>query len=185
MVHVRVRDATGDDVEAIADIYGTYVNGSVVSFEETAPDGEQMLVRMLAEPRLPWLVADGDNGLLGYAYASTHRQRAAYRWSVDCSVYLKAGEVGRGVGSLLYSRLLPTLRDLGYHRAYAGIALPNDASVGFHESMGFVLVGVFEGVGYKQGDWRDVGWWQLFLNVAAGDDRAPQEPRPWRRSDDV
>ena len=128
------------------------------------------------------MAADDDGVLLGYAYATMHRQRASYRWSADCSVYLKAGEGGRGVGRLLYCRLLPTLRDLGYHRAYAGIALPNDASVGLHESMGFAQVGVFEGVGYKQGAWRDVGWWQLPLKVAATDDGAPQEPKPWRRS---
>lgn len=80
-----------------------------------------------------------------------HRQRSAYRWSVDCSVYFRADEGGRGNGRLLYSALLPQLRDLGYHQAFAGIVLPNPASVGLHEAMGFVCIGVYEGVGYKQG----------------------------------
>ena len=90
-----------------------------------------------------------------------HRQRSAYRWSVDCSVYLRADEGGRDNGRLLYLALLPQLRDLGYHQAFAGIAIPNPASVGLHEAMGFVCIGVYEGVGYKQGVWHDVGWWQL------------------------
>jgi len=177
---VRIRDATAGDVETIADIYRTYVDASAVSFEEAAPDAGEILVRMQADPGLPWLAAESEGGVLGYAYATKHRQRAAYRWSVDCSVYLKAGEGGRGIGRLLYASLLPLLRDLGYHRAYAGIALPNDASVRLHESMGFVLVGVYEAVGYKQGTWHDVGWWQFPLQNAGVGAGAPQEPTPWR-----
>jgi L-amino acid N-acyltransferase YncA len=185
VVPVRIRDTTAADVEAIADIYRTYVDESAVSFEEVAPDAGEILRRMHAAPRLPWLTADSDGGLLGYAYSSMHRQRAGYRWSVDCSVYLKAGEGGRGIGRLLYTELLTLLRGLGYYRAYAGIALPNDASVGLHEAMGFVPVGVYEGVGFTQGAWHDVGWWQLSLRPAGVGDGAPEEPKRWRPSKEV
>lgn len=177
-MHVQVRDARGADAPLIADIYRPYVETSVASFEDVAPDAEQMAARMLAEPRLPWLVAEDARGqVLGYACASRHRERAAYRWAVDCSVYLSPDARGRGVGRLLYASLLPTLRDCGYWRAHAGIALPNPASVRLHEAMGFRPIGIYRAVGHKLGRWHDVGWWQLAL--VEDDDRAPEEPRPW------
>ena len=185
MVPIRVRDATADDAGAIAAIYRPYVDESAVSFEADAPDAGEVLARMQATPQLPWLVADSDDGLVGYTYATMHRQRSAYRWSVDCSVYVKPGEGGRGIGRFLYSALLPQLRDLGYHQAYAGIALPNPASVGLHEAMGFVSIGVYKNVGYKQGVWHDVGWWQLSLTATGESAGAPREPKPWRSNNGV
>ncbi len=139
-----------------------------------------MLRRVHTPPRLPWLVADDpDVGVVGYAYAAKHRQRAAYRWSVDCSVYLRADAQRRGVAGLLYAELLPLLRRLGYARAYAGIALPNAASVRLHESVGFTPVGIYRQVGFKHGAWHDVGWWELALTELDGS-AEPSEPSAWQ-----
>ena len=176
-----VRAARREDAPTIAEIYRSYVEESVASFEDVAPDAQLIAGRMLAAPRLPWLVAEDAAGrILGYAYASRHRERAAYRWAVECSVYLRTDARGHGVGRLLYASLLPALRDCGYRRACAGIALPNPGSVGLHEAMGFVPVGVYRQVGYKFGAWHDVGWWQLSLLAQEAAAEPPEEPRPWR-----
>jgi len=176
---MRIRDARAEDGAPLAEIYRPYVETSAVSFEDEAPDAVALVARMLAAPRLPWAVAeDGTGDVVGYAYATGHRGRAAYRWAVDCSVYLSPDARGRGTGRLLYATLLPLLRDLGYWRAYAGIALPNPASVGLHQAMGFTPVGVYKDVGYKLGRWHDVGWWQLPLEATSAQ-QPPQEPRFW------
>jgi L-amino acid N-acyltransferase YncA len=181
-VTVEIRPATAADAAAIAAVYAPYVSGTVISFESEPPDADEMARRMIAPPLLPWLVAERDGHVVGYAYASAHRARAAYRWGADVSVYVTDTERGRGTGRALYGRLFGLLRDLGYVAAYAGITLPNPASVGLHESMGFRAVGVYRGVGYKHDRWHDVGWWQLLL-VDPPPDR-PAEPRPWRQGDD-
>jgi phosphinothricin acetyltransferase len=173
-VHVRSADIA--DAAACAGVYAPYVQRSVASFETVPPDGAEMARRMLASPRLPWLVATRDDAVVGYAYASHHRARAAYRWSVDVSVYVAEGQRGRGIGRLLYGSLLTEVQSLGYVRAFAGITLPNDASVGLHEAMSFVLVGVYTSVGFKHGSWHDVGWWQRPLCEPPAD---PADPTPW------
>ncbi len=178
---MRVRDALLDDAPVIAEIYRVYVEESVASFEDVAPDGLQMATRMQLTPRLPWLVAEDPAGHI-VGYASRHRARAAYRWAVDCSVYVDPGGAGRGIGRLLYSTLLPLLREHGYRRAHAGIALPNGGSVRLHEAMGFLPVGVYEKVGFKFGNWHDVGWWQLQLVSVETASHPPEEPIPWRPS---
>lgn len=177
---MRVRDAGAEDAAAIADVYRHYVEASAVTFEDVPPDAAEVARRMQATPRLPWLVAEDREAVVGYAYASRHRDRPAYRWAVDCSVYLRPDATGRGVGRLLYDELLPVLRRLGYWRAYAGIALPNPGSVRLHEALGFVQVGVYEQVGYKLGCWHDVGWWQLALAQPGGVSGPPAEPRAWQ-----
>lgn len=178
---MHVRDAGRQDAAAIAEIYRVHVEESVASFEAAGPGAQQLEARMLAEPRLPWLVAeDASSEVVGFAYASRHRERAAYRWSVDTSVYLRRDATRRGTGRLLYSRLIPTLRDLGYWRAHAAIALPNPGSVALHESFGFRPVGVYRQVGWKLGAWHDVGWWQLALRADADGEHAPPEPRAWQ-----
>ena len=174
---VTIRAATAADADAIAAVYRPYVADTVISFETEPPDGAEIANRMAAAPRLPWLVAERAGRITGYAYASAHRARAAYRWSADVSVYLDAGERGQGTGRALYARLLETVRELGYVNAYAGITLPNPASVGLHEAMGFRPVGVYRNVGHKSGRWYDVGWWQLTLADPPPAD--PAEPRPW------
>jgi len=173
---VTVRAATTADAAAIAAIYRFYVLETVISFEETPPTAAEFEARMLATPRLPWLVAVRGETVIGYCYAGRHHARASYRWSADVSVYLGPSELGRGVGRQLYSELLPLVRALGYVNVFAGITLPNAASVGFHEAFGLTPVGVYRTVGFKRNAWRDVGWWQLtFTDPPA----KPAEPRPW------
>ncbi|MEU2347555.1 arsinothricin resistance N-acetyltransferase ArsN1 family B [Modestobacter sp. NPDC049651] len=171
-----VRPADVPDAAAVAAVYAPYVTGTAASFESEAPDAAELARRMLRGPRLPWLVAERDGEVVGYAYAGPHGTRPGYRWTVDCSVYLVAGEQGRGTGRALYRRLLPEVRRLGYVTAYAGIALPNPGSVGLHESLGFTAVGVYRQAGFKLGRWLDVGWWQLPL---ATPPEQPAEPRAW------
>jgi L-amino acid N-acyltransferase YncA len=152
------------------------------------PGHDELARRMSSRPRLPWLVAESQGHLLGYAYASRHHDRAAYRWSADCSVYLAEASRGRGVGGLLVERLIAELRGLGYVSLFAGIALPNPPSVRLHETLGFRPVGVFANMGFKLGAWHDVGWWSLQLIPVLPD--TPTEPREWghrreEQADDV
>jgi L-amino acid N-acyltransferase YncA len=171
-----IRAATTADAAAIADIYRTYVLETVISFEETPPTAAEIEARMLATPRMPWLVAVRAGTVVGYCYASRHAARASYRWAADVSVYLAPGERGRGVGRLLYSELLPLVQSLGYVSVFAGISLPNEASVGFHEAFGLTPVGVYRTVGFKHNAWWDVGWWQLTFTDPPDQ---PAEPTPW------
>ncbi|MDX6199245.1 MAG: hypothetical protein QOJ79_2396 [Actinomycetota bacterium] len=173
---IAVRPGTVTDAAAIARIYAPYVESSVASFEQVPPGEAEMAGRILDQPRLPWLVATRAGDVVGFAYASRHRARRAYRWSVEVSVYLRASEHRQGTGRALYGELLAKVRDLGYVRALAGITLPNEASVALHESLGFAPVGVFTGVGFKSGSWHDVGWWQLPLCPPPA---RPPEPRAW------
>lgn len=173
---IQIRAAIPRDAAAIWSIYAPFVTNTAASFEESAPDQGEITARMLARPRLPWLVALDAGTVIGYAYASRHRQRPAYRWSAECSAYISPGHQRRGVGNLLYRRLIADVADLGYVSLFAGISLPNEASVGLHEAMGFERVGVFRNVGYKSGSWRDVGWWQRPLGDLP---QAPAEPREW------
>lgn len=170
-----LRAATADDAEAIAAVYAPYVRDTSISFELAAPGGDEVVRRMLTEPRLPWLVATREGLVTGYAYASRHRARAAYRWSVEVSVYLTPHEQGRGTARRLYEGLFAELAALGYVSAYAGITQPNPASTRLHAGLGFTPVGVFRDVGFKDG-WHDVAWWQRSLRPAP---EQPQEPRAW------
>ncbi len=173
----RIRLARRADAERIAEIYAGFVETSATTFEEQAPMGAEVLQRMEARPRLPWLVATDPSGsVLGFAYASPHHQRSAYRWSLNCSVYLHESSQGRGVASALYRELIDIVRGLGYVTLFAGIALPNDASVALHEGLGFRPVGVYPHSGFKLGAWRDVGWWWLPLREPP---THPQEPAEW------
>lgn len=155
----------------IASVYAPYVTGTAISFETVAPTADEMAGRMAQG--LPWLVALNQDEVVGFCSASRHRTRAGYRWAVDCSVYLAPAAQGHGRGRALYTELFDRLRGLGYVHAFAGIALPNPASVGLHEAMGFELVGVYKQVGFKLGRWHDVGWWQLQLREPPTD---PHEP---------
>ena len=173
---VSIRAATADDAAAIAAVYAPHVEASYASFEEVAPTPEEMARRMVDPPALPWLVAERVGVVVGFAYAAHHRVRPAYRWSCDLSVYLAADATGAGVGTALYSRLIPLVRELGHVSAYAAIALPNDASVALHRAQGFVPLGTFRDVGFKRGEWRDVAWFHLPLVDPSAD---PPEPRAW------
>lgn len=162
---MKIRTATLDDAAAVAAIYAPMVQHTTISFETEPPDEAEMRARIEKTlATLPWLVAeDAARSVCGYAYAGKHRERAAYQWSVDTTVYVREDMRGRGVGRALYGGLLPLLAELGYFQAFAGIALPNAGSVGLHEAMGFEAIGVYRNVGYKHGAWRDVGWWQKSL----------------------
>ena len=160
---LQLRVATPGDAAGIAAIYAPIVERTAISFEVEAPSDAAMGRRIeQSQDRWPWLVAvDGD--ILGYAYAGEHRTRAAYRWSVDVSVYVTENARRRGVGRRLYGALFAVLREQGFYNAFAGIALPNEPSLELHRAVGFTPVGVYRNVGYKFGAWRDVAWWQRQL----------------------
>ena len=169
-----IRVADEDDAEQVLAIYEPIVTQTAISFEVVPPTLDEMRARISSTlARLPWLVCSEDDGVLGYAYASQHRQRPAYQWSVDVSVYVNPELHRRGIGRSLYSSLFESLRSQGYYNAFAGITLPNEASVGLHTRMGFEPVGIYRGVGYKLGNWHDVGWWQLRLRAS---DDVPSPP---------
>lgn len=166
-----IRLASASDAAQIAAIYGPFCTGSSVSFEVSAPSPEMMAQRiMVTSERLPWLVLDHDSQIAGYVYAGVHRERAAYQWAVDVTAYIAASERRTGVGRALYTSLMLLLVAQGYFKAYAGITLPNPASVGLHRALGFTPVGIYRGVGYKLGQWHDVGWYQKELQ--------PERPAP-------
>lgn len=173
---MTLRSATPDDADAIAAIYGPIVANTTISFELEAPTVEEMRSRIVATlPRLPWLVSLDDAGRVdGYVYASQHRERAAYQWSVDTTAYVREDSRGQGVGRRLYEELFRRLVEQGYYQAFAGIALPNEASIGLHEALGFQPLGVYRKVGFKKGAWRDVGWWQKELQATGCEPEAPR-----------
>lgn len=172
-----IRDAEpARDAAACAAIYAPHVEDGPVSFEESAPDAAEMAARIERYGAShAWLVAERGEEVAGYAYATAFNERPAYRWSTSVSVYIAEDARGQGLGRALYEALFDRLRERGFRMACAGITLPNEASVGLHESLGFELVGVNREIGWKQGAWRDVGWYQLELAPAPAD--PPPEPR--------
>jgi phosphinothricin acetyltransferase len=174
---VRVRLADPDrDADAVAQIYRPSVEDGLASFEEVAPGAPEMASRMRSTlARTPWLVAEADGGVIGFAYAGPHRERAGYRWAVNISVYVAPESRGLGVGRALYDDLLDVLRRQRFVNVYAGIALPNPASEALHAAIGMERVGVYRRVGYKFGAWHDVAWYWLRL---ADPDGQPPEPIP-------
>ncbi len=161
---VAIRPAAAADAAAIRAIYAPIVERTAVSFEEETPSVEAMARRISAtQETYPFLVAEYRGLVEGYAYGSQLRPRAAYRWSVEVTAYVAEQVRGGGFGKALYGELLAALAKGGFHMAFAGIALPNPASVAFHEAMGFEAIGVYREVGFKLGRWHDVGWWQRAL----------------------
>jgi phosphinothricin acetyltransferase len=161
----RIRLATPGDAAAIAGIYRPIVERTPISFEAAAPTEGEMQQRVADTLALyPWLVIEDASEILAYAYGSRHRPRAAYQWSVETSVYVDERHRGRGLASRLYTTLFELLSSQGFANAYAGIALPNPASVAIHERMGFRRIGVFPRAGFKCGEWWDVGWWHRPLS---------------------
>lgn len=171
----RIRTATPNDAAAVAAIYAPYVRDTPITFEEEVPSTAEM--RMRIERTLethPFLVFETEDGVVAYAYGSSHRERAAYRWSCDVTIYASPEVHRRGVGRALYTELLPILERQGLHSVFAGITLPNDKSVGLHEAMGFRHLGTYREVGFKLGAWRDVGWWRR--PIAEGPPRGDPVP---------
>lgn len=170
-----IRMATVADAASVAAIYAPCCTESAISFEEVAPTVDEMARRIASTlERYPWLVFDVDREVLGYAYAHSHRERPAYRWTAEVSCYVRQDRHRRGIGRSLYGRLFEILSELGYYRAVAGITLPNPASVALHESLGFTGVGVYHRIGYKLGAWHDTGWWEKELQAAKLN---PADPR--------
>ena len=167
MSGLSVRPARAEDAAACAAVYAPYVTDSCISFEYEAPTAEDVARRIAAAHA--WFVAEEDGAIVGYAYGSRHRERAAYDWAADVAVYTAASHHGRGMGRLLYGALFARLRELGLRRLCAGVAQPNAASDGLHRALGFEEVGVYRRIGWKGGRWHDVRWWQLDL----GDDSPP------------
>jgi L-amino acid N-acyltransferase YncA len=174
LIETRIRLAAPTDGSALAAIYAPIVVGAATSFELDAPDGQEMgrrIARVTA--RTPWLVCEEQGEVVGYAYASSHRERPAYQWSVEVSAYVRDDFKRRGIGRALYESLFAVLILQGFRNAYAGITLPNAASVRFHEALGFATVGVYHRVGYKLGAWHDVMW---LARTLAPHDISPPKP---------
>ena len=161
MSGVVIRAAEPHDAAGCAAVYAPYVTDSCISFEYEAPSAEDFAGRMRASHA--WLVAEDDGDVVGYAYGSRHRDRAAYDWAADVAIYTAASHHGRGMGRALYEALFPRLGELGLRVLCAGVALPNDASDALHRALGFDEVGVYRRIGWKDGRWHDVRWWQLHL----------------------
>jgi L-amino acid N-acyltransferase YncA len=167
-----VRTAAPTDAAAIQGIYAPMVERTAISFELEPPTIEEIGQRIESTlPIYPYLVAERDGEVAGYAYASQHRAREAYQWSVEVSVYVSPKAHRSGIARALYGRLLPILEAQGFHTAYAGIALPNEGSVGLHEALGFEHLGTYTEVGFKHGKWHDVGYWRKRLNISTPPDQ--------------
>jgi len=159
-----IRQATEADAAALRTIYAPFVESTPVSFETVVPSVEEFAARIAkALSKWQYLVAEHDGEIAGYAYGSTHRERAAYRYSVEVSAYVDPRFHRRGIGSALYRQLFEDLSAKGYCSAFAGITVPNDASVGMHRSVGFEDIGVFKRIGWKFDRWHDVFWMQRTL----------------------
>ena len=166
-----IRQALKSDGPTLAEIYRPAVAERATSFEIDPPDGSEMARRVVTLTAThPWLVCEENGCVLGYAYASRHRDRAAYQWSVEVSAYVDQAAHRRGIGAALYDSLFAVLALLGYRNAFAGITIPNDASVAFHNALGFTPVGMYRSIGWKLGAWHDVLWLQR--------DLAPHIPGP-------
>jgi len=165
MKSVVIRAALAADAAVVASIYNYYVRNTVITFEEEPVSESDMAARMteVQGMSLPWLVAEIEGAVVGYAYANRWKGRSAYRYSVETTIYLEVGCEGRGIGAILYGALLPILRSHGIHVAIGGAALPNEASAALHEKLGFEHVATFRQVGFKHDRWVDVAYWQLLL----------------------
>lgn len=175
-VGAMIRTATPLDAPAMLAIYAHYVLHSAISFEEQVPTVEDFTERVRKYlSKWACLLAERDGQVVGYACGSSHRERAAYRWSVETTVYVQHGQHRSGIGRALYDALLPQLAAAGYCNAYAGVALPNDASVALHRAVGFEPIGTFPRVGFKFDRWHDVAWFHRVLRDSPSG-RAPAQP---------
>ena len=171
-----IRFATPDDASSVVEIYAHYVIHTTVTFEYDVPSAEEMKNRIMhIIPKYPFLVAFSGNQMVGYAYATEFRHRAAYQWSPECTVYLHQDYTGLGYGYKLYMTLFALLRKQGFYNVFGGVALPNEASVKLHRKCGFRELGQYENIGYKFGRWHTTLWFQLPLNDF---DIAPQPVIP-------
>jgi L-amino acid N-acyltransferase YncA len=158
-MELRIRPVALTDAAAILDIYSPYIKNTVMTFETQIPSVEEFAARIDGiRSRYPYLVCEAGGKVAGYAYASQHQARSAYRYSVDVSIYVAPKHHHKGVGKALYRSLFDALKGYDFYTAYAGITVPNEASVGLHKGFGFHEVGTYHNVGYKMGRWLDVVW---------------------------
>ena len=162
-----IREATEQDAKAMAEIYNHYIRNTVITFEEDEVDEHDFIdrIRKIQKSGFSWLVAIDDNEIIGYAYSSQWNERAAYRNTAEVSAYLSPSVIAKGWGTRLYEVLFASLRNKAIHIVIAGVTLPNPASVAIHEKFGMEKVAHFKEVGYKQGKWLDVGYWQVKLDT--------------------
>jgi len=161
---LAIRQATEGDAPALVAIYAPYVEETPISFETAVPTVEEFAARMRKHlSAWQYLVAERDGRVVGYAYGGTHRERAAYRYSVEVSAYVDRACHRQGIGRALYARLFEDLAAKGYCEAFAGITHPNDASIGLHSAVGFTMIGIFRRIGWKFDRWHDVAWMQRSL----------------------
>ena len=172
---ITIRSASEADAPALLAIYRPFVETTAVSFETIVPTVEQFAARIAkALAGWQWLVAEHDGQCIGYAYGSTHRERSAYRWSVEVSAYIDPNYRRQGVGRALYVRLFEELAQKGFCNAYAGTTLPNEGSIALHRSLGFEFIGTFKAVGRKFGTWHDVAWFQRSLRDSPLSEQLPE-----------
>jgi L-amino acid N-acyltransferase YncA len=172
----KIRLISAEDTEGALDIYRYYVDHTVVSFEYEAPTAEEYLQRINTNTeKYPWLVCLHENKIIGYAYGSTHRYRTAYQWSPESTIYVAPGFHTRGIGRILYETLFSILKLQGYYNVFAGVALPNEKSIGLHRALGFEEIGIFKNIGYKHGNWHHTLWLQLTLNEHKADPAQPKK----------
>jgi L-amino acid N-acyltransferase YncA len=171
-MHIRL--ATEDDAAGIVAIYAPYITNTSFTFETEVPAENEFKERIKKYLlKYPWLVCEADGQIAGYAYASQYRERTAYQWSTECSVYVHDAFQRHGIAQALYSALFTILKRQGFMNVYAVINLPNDKSSALHERMGFTYFATYEKVGYKLGQWKNVGWWRLQLNEFIKEPPAP------------
>lgn len=169
-----IRDVTRADAEQLLKIYAPIVQNTAISFETEVPSILEFAERISKiTSKYPWVCLEISGVPVAYAYASEHRARAAYQWSVDITAYVSEEHRGRGFGKMLYTSLFERLKKQEFYNVFAGIALPNPASVALHQSMGMKCLGVYQSVGFKLGKWHDVGWWQGKLKDYELDPKAP------------
>ena len=169
-----IRLATSNDAAGILEIYAPYIANTSFTFETEVPSVEEFAERINTYLiNWPWLVCEVEGKIAGYAYATKHRERVAYQWSIESSIYIHDDFQKAGIGRALYTAMFVILRKQGFRNVYAVINLPNEKSVAFHESLGFTYFATYEQVGYKLGKWKNVGWWRLILNEFGDEPAAP------------
>lgn len=173
-VNIKIRPATKEDGAALLKIYERYIRDTAITFEYEVPTVAAFSERIEnVLQQFPWLVCEIDGEVAGYAYAAKHRERAAYQWSADLSVYIDEKYHRQHIATELYTSLIALLKLQGYYSVFAGVTSPNPPSDAFHKAFGFEKVGVFQNVGYKLGAWRDVTWYKLSLADYPEEPKAP------------
>ena len=171
---IIIRFARPSDATEILGIYGPYIRDTSYTFETEVPAEKEFAERIETYLQSwPWLVCEVEGKIAGYAYGSKYRERTGYQWCVECSIYMHPGFREKGLGKKLYEKLFEILKYQGFRNVYAVINTPNDISVTFHENCGFRFFAMYENVGWKLGQWKNVGWWRLVLNDFIDDPPAP------------